>query len=174
MFTASCTTAVKTCEIRPPQSLCCPAALLAASRSALLRARGRVLDDCLREKRFRREAETRKRNAVQREPLLEVFIGVTKIGKLRFPFSFGGGDFFLARAGFQFGDMCGHLIAARAQFGGVQFGDRLAGLKRFAFLRENFFHTSAVARSDANLVGFNRAGDGIRVGVGIAAGQEQS
>src|ERR1035438_1083992 len=81
------------------------------------------------------------------------------LGDPRFPVVFGGVDFVLARAGFEFGELGGGLIAFGAQFGGVEFDNRLAGLQGVSLGGEDLLHSAAVTRGGADLVGLNRAGD---------------
>ena len=101
---------------------------------------------------------------------------LVQLGDQRFPIVFGGVDFLLARAGFEFGQLGGGLVALGAQFGGVQLDNHLAGLQGVAFRGEDLLHAAAVARGDAGLIGFNRAGDaaGARgITNGAAGGQER-
>ena len=51
--------------------------------------------------------------------------------------------------------------AARRQLGRVQFHDRLIGMKLIAFLRENFLHTPAHARTDMHFIHLDCPGNGV-------------
>ena len=107
---------------------------------------------------------------------LGVHARLVQLGDQRFPVVFGGVDLLLARAGFEFGQLGGDLVALGLQFGGVQFGNRLAGLQGVAFRGEDLLHPAAVARGDPDLIGFNGAGDAARArGIphGAAGGQER-
>ncbi len=94
--------------------------------------------------------------------------GGAKFRKLRLPLGLGGGDLLRARAGYQFGEQGVDLLAASAKFRGIELDDDLSVGQRFAFLREDALHPSAVARGQVGFVGFDRAGDRRRSGDGFA------
>ena len=78
-------------------------------------------------------------------------------------------------AGFEFSKLGGGLVASGAQFGGVEFDNRLAGFQGVSLGSQHFLHSAAVARSGAYLIGLNRSRNAAGAGGGISAaspGQE--
>ena len=63
----------------------------------------------------------------------------------------------ISRSCLPFRELRRGLIPARLQFGGVQFGNHLAGFERVAFLRQSFLNAPAVARGDVDFVRIDRS-----------------
>ena len=99
--------------------------------------------------------------------------GEIQLRDLRLPLGFHGGDLFLARAGFEFGELGGERVAAGAEFGRFEFNDGLTRRECVTFLREQLHDASAGAWGDAGFIHFDGAGDGV-ADVRFARGAERS
>ena len=63
-------------------------------------------------------------------------LGLVQLGGQGFPIVFGGLDFLFARAGFQFGQLRGGLVASGPQLRRVEFRNHLSPLQGVAFGHE--------------------------------------